>query len=247
LTWIAKPFRASIDAEGRFELDGVPTHVPLTLLLASGSDGWSGLQLGEEFVLAAGETRHVEFERPPDPERTDPTEPDDPAWQRISALALDETGRPKPTAWFELVPPGRHVSHARIGGGRWHVHGNRPCNCLESLPGKRTIVARNPEGWIGIQRFDVEPGTDPTEPRVIIHPGGLLRLHLAGEAARSRVVLRSNGLEFASRSVLGGTVWYELAPAGEVELVVSVADAAPVAHTIHVKSGATVPFEIPGG
>jgi len=164
---------------------------------------------------------------------------------RCRRLRKTQPGKSRWSAWFDVLPESRHTSHSSIGGGRWHVHGNLPCNCIESRSGPRVLVARDREGWIGVQSIQISDESIGKKHRIVLARGGLLRLHLARDAVACRVSLRANGLVFAERDVAGDSIWYELAPPGAVEVIRGTAGADRSVRTI-IEAGKIARVELEG-
>ncbi len=205
--------RSPIDAEGRFEISGVPSRTPLTVWVGAGTYA-GGICIETDLVLQPGERRDRTFTRP----TVAPAEPRPAAafemWFRVDAIALEADGRVRP-AGFEMLPDGRDLVHA-IAGGRWHAHGNGPCAEIETRAGNQTLVARTFDGWCGARALRI-PGDHGTQ-RVIVGPGGLLRIDVPVEGAMRRLRIVAGGLPFAERALLPGILLHEVVPAGEVRL-----------------------------
>jgi len=232
--------RGAIDDEGRYFVVGIPANTPVSVWLGAGTYG-GGLLLESDLVLAAGERRERSYDRPPDPEKFGSSA--DERYRGVSASASEADGRPVVDAWFEIVPGGRYRPH-RVGGGRWHVHGNRPCDHLEALPGRRVVVARNSAGLIGVASVDIpEEGSGPRV-RVGVAPGSLVRIHAAEIHKASWVRLTQGDLVFGVVRLVPGEIRYELIPAGEVSIALDREGSDPVVRKVEAKPGETVRIDL---
>lgn len=230
----------ALDPEGRFEIDAVPAQTSIRLRL--GKHG-QYRTLEQPFALSLDSADIIDFQAPPPTLKGDPTEEEPKGWQAVDCVPVEAQGKSPESAWFDVLPESRHIRH-RVGGGRWHVHGNLPCNCIESRNGARVLVARDCDGWFGVQAIQVSDETIGKKHRIVIVPGGLLRLHLGKDALASRVSLRANGLVFATREVAPDSIWYELAPPGGVDILIGADGSARPARTITVEAGKVARVEL---
>lgn len=239
LTRVDARWFADLDGEGRFEFAELPAQVPLSIRFEAGVTA-AGLKLVEDLVLQPGEVREIELSAPTPsgPEASPgPTTQDEP-WIPLEITA-NGRGTSRGLAAFEILEGGRFMPH-KVGGGRWHVHGSRPCNHLEALPGARTLIARDPEGWFGLETIEILP-TDPRVVRQIeMSPGALVRIHFDGPEERARISLDHEGVRFVSREVRRGILWYELVPTGKVTASVAAQHSEARTSTLEITAGTIV-------
>ncbi|MBI5435226.1 MAG: hypothetical protein HZA52_20495 [Planctomycetes bacterium] len=235
LTRFGHEWIAALDPDGGFELHQLPAEVPLQVAWSAGgtdanpSTTLLALAPGESHFLALGSNAGAGA----DTARTsDPAGP----WILVDPFADTERGATPYLPAFEIVEGGRFRQHQN-GGGRWHIHDSRACDHLEALAGVHTLVARDASGRFGITTFTVRVDDARLKPSVPLSPGALLRIDFDGPEERARVALVANGIVYAARDLPRGAVWYELAPAGAVELRVTGSSAAPRTVEVEARAG----------
>ncbi|MBL8857102.1 MAG: hypothetical protein JNL28_01175 [Planctomycetes bacterium] len=211
---------ATVGADGSFTLKDVPMWAGITLRVKCPADpAWRVLG---RFVFGDADEK-LSFELPPPP--ATPVAADDAdEWHFVGLFGRNAEGLRRTNAWFDVQPNARQRSHP-WGGGRWHVHGNRACDCIESRAGERLLVARDPDGWFGLRTVTIAPDAGVTRYGITLSPGALLRIQL-GKGLAGRVSLVAAGRVFAARDALPEELWYELSPAGEIELRLEVPERA---------------------
>jgi hypothetical protein len=234
-TWDAK-----LDSDLRFELADLPAQVVISLEYHGASHGVLG-----EVVLEPGRTREMHFALD---EKLTPLPPsfvpDSLHRTLIQPSATDEHAQARTIAWFELLKDWRHQSHAKIGGGRWHVHGHRACNDIEALAGANTLIACDFDGRIGIEPIQVREVDKLMRPHVALSPGGLLRLDAGLLASPARVTLSRGDVDFSTRTLHRGVVRYEVVPAGELKIVLQAEGGESRTRTIAVQPGTVTDVEL---
>jgi hypothetical protein len=219
LSCYVPPVEARFDELGRFEFPPLPTQVPIEIEFDT---GWAERRSGalRDLVLEPGTERTLELDIATLAPIARPTSAEsDEGWRAVEPVVLDAKDAAREWTWFEFVEGGRHQPH-RVGGGSRHVHKNRPCTHLEARPGKWTLVARDPAGWIGVQEFTIADAEKVAKPTIRLAPGALLRIDASSSTAPARIELSAKGIVFCARKVLPGELRYELAPAGEVTVKV---------------------------
>jgi hypothetical protein len=164
-------------------------------------------------------------------------------WVPVDPVAVGMDGRPRYQAWFESVDGGRLRQH-KVGGGRWHVHGHRPCDHLEFTPGRYTLVGHDADGWFGVVGLEVKESDAYARPRVPMAPGCLLRLDGSKLDRTVLVTLSQATVSFAVLAIHPSEVRYEVVPAGDVHLSAAANGGELFTREITARAGSEVDLEL---
>lgn len=235
-------WRAVMTEGGRFELKDLPAQVPIEIGITSAGFA-PGTVVTNRIVLRPGELRRLELDSASlshTPPTSESTKGD---WITLNGIAHDAEGTLRELPWFEYLGNSRRIRH-RVGGGRAHVHHWRACNCLELEPGTSTLVARDVDGWVGMQVITVENGESGMRRPVRVEPGALLRLDASSLTSPARMRLSSGRLEFARRDLVPGVLRYEVVPVGTLLITLEVKGQSPVSRSCELRAGEITTVEL---
>lgn len=208
-------WHAQVDTAGTFEFGALPAQIVLTV-------AWDGFVDGQRtrhtlpLVLQPGEARDIVLSAPlPDQKSPSTANSAQGAWIPVQLSAVNLGGGSRPMPWFEVIGESRPIRH-RVGGGRWHVHGFRACNCLELRTDATRVIARDIEGWVGACDLAFSADGTTARARVVLSRGTLLRLDASGSSEDVRASISVAGVRFVERELLAGVVHYEVVPRGAV-------------------------------
>lgn len=215
MTIVMKSPSSGVAQDDSFTIQEVPVGVRVTLQAkCPADDDWR--ELGH-FVFD-GSVNQMDLKLPPPlAKKPRATEKDSDEWHFVGMFGRDSQGTRRANVWFDVLPESRHNDHP-FGGGRWHLHGNRACDCIVSRLGERLLVARDPDGWFGTRTINLTSDTRKDKFGITMSMGALIRIQMG--AVNGRVALFIDGQAFAVRDALAGEVWYALSPAGSIRIEV---------------------------